>query len=695
MLSGLVALAPTAGAACAGSNGRVLEEAGSAGDPYRVGSAADLGAVGTGTCALTASYLQTADITMPAAVASGGVESNLTPIATASGAQFRGTYDGGGHRITGFVHADGRGLSAGPDVGLFARVGDGAVIRRVHLRDARVVGFVNIGTLVGLVEDGATGDPVLIEDVSATGSATAVESDVGGLVGKIFATAPTTLVEITGGDAGVAVTAQSAFGNAGGAIGRLRIEDRADLQITDVHTTGDVVVDALGGAGAGGLVGGVWMYGRTAPTSTTDVTITDSSAAGDVSIAAGGRVGGLIGDVTTQAKTRALRIQRSAASGAISGVDQAGGLIGYVSRWQADTADPADGIVEIVDAYATGAVVDTNDNDPAQAFGGIVGRLSDGGHAGGQLSLERVYATGAMPPGGDGIVGTYGFTTSIVASALWDRETTGVTASGLPGVADEGETTAQMRDRATFADAGWPIVPLWQAPAAGRTWGICASVNNGYPFLLMEYDAMPCAAPAAPTGLTAVAGDGRATVAFTAGAAGDAAITGYEASVDGGAWTALSGTASPLAVTGLVNGRSQSIRLRALSAVGAGAASEPVAVTPTAPASATGTLTRTRFTAMAGARVRVRATVTGPGRVVVTGTRAGATARAKARPLCTARATVKKAGTVTLFCALNRAARAQLARGPLRVRITAAYTPTGGTATTMAQVFTLPRAKRG
>jgi hypothetical protein len=98
---------------------------------------------------------------------------------------------------------------------------------------------------------------------------------------------------------------------------------------------------------------------------------------------------------------------------------------------------------------------------------------------------------------------------------------------------------------------------------------------------------------------------------------------------------------------------------------------------------------------MAGARVRVRATVTGPGRVVVTGTRVGATARAKARPLCTARATVKKAGTVTLFCALNRAARAQLARGPLRVRITAAYTPTGGTATTMAQVFTLPRATRG
>jgi hypothetical protein len=75
--------------------------------------------------------------------------------------------------------------------------------------------------------------------------------------------------------------------------------------------------------------------------------------------------------------------------------------------------------------------------------------------------------------------------------------------------------------------------------------------------------------------------------------------------------------------------------------------------------------------------------------------RARAAARVKARPLCMARATVKKAGTVTLFCALNRAARAQLARGPLRLRITAAYTPTGGTATTMAQVLTLPRATRG
>lgn len=89
--------------------------------------------------------------------------------------------------------------------------------------------------------------------------------------------------------------------------------------------------------------------------------------------------------------------------------------------------------------------------------------------------------------------------------------------------------------------------------------------------------------PDAPTGLVATPHDGSTTIAFTDGADGGSAITGYEYSVDGGPWTALSGeSSSPVTVDGLTNGTAYSVRLRAVNAVGAGAPSLPVAVEPVA-----------------------------------------------------------------------------------------------------------------
>jgi hypothetical protein len=87
-------------------------------------------------------------------------------------------------------------------------------------------------------------------------------------------------------------------------------------------------------------------------------------------------------------------------------------------------------------------------------------------------------------------------------------------------------------------------------------------------------------APAAPTGLVATAGDGSASIAFTAGAEGDAAITKYQVKVGAGAWTDVVGTTSPFTVTGLTNYQTATIRLRAVSSAGDGAASDPVKVWP-------------------------------------------------------------------------------------------------------------------
>lgn len=87
---------------------------------------------------------------------------------------------------------------------------------------------------------------------------------------------------------------------------------------------------------------------------------------------------------------------------------------------------------------------------------------------------------------------------------------------------------------------------------------------------------------APPTSLTATAGNGSASLAFTPGANFGAAITNYEYSLDGGSFTVLSpaDTTTPVTIPGLTNGTTYSIRLRAVSVRGAGAASVPVSVTP-------------------------------------------------------------------------------------------------------------------
>ncbi|MGI9187010.1 MAG: hypothetical protein ACR2J9_05750 [Gaiellales bacterium] len=686
------AAVPGAFASCVGSNAQTLEETGSAGDPYRVGSVADLRAVGTGTCALTSSYsyLQTADITMPAAVAAGGVESNLTPIANESGTgpQFHGTYDGGGYRITGFVYVDGRGGSVRSDVGLFANIGDGAVIRRVHLRGARVGGGDHVAPLIGMIED--TSGSVVVEDVSATGTATG-RLGVGGLIGKISAFSNVSLV---GGTADVDVSADNSGGRegAGGAIGMVDAEDGAAVVVDDVHATGDVTVARLGGNALGGLIGYLRLQEQGGTSRSEPLAITDATAAGAVAAPQGGIAGGLVGLVQSNSANRAVRFERVAATGDVSGIAEVGGLIGLVQR---SVTTAGDGRVDVIDSYARGDLVET-DASGSLSFGGLVGFVSNSaGDTGGLFALEQVYATGAVPSGGKGLIGRFTYRTDQGTSAYWDVETTGRTDGGMAIFASGGRTTEQMRAYAQYADSvfAWSIVRLWQTASVVKTWGICASVNDGYPFLLMEYDAMPCAAPAAPTGLAATAGDARATVSFTAGGAGDSAITGYEASVDGAAWTGVSGTSSPLAVTGLANGRSQSIRLRALSAVGAGVTSAAIAVTPAAPSATPGELKRTRVTALPNGRIRVRFTVTGPGRIAVTGLRAG-TAKARAKPVCSANAIAKAAGVHTLFCVLNRSTRAALAKAPLALRIRAAFTPTGGTTTAWTQPLTLPRTPR-
>ncbi len=91
-------------------------------------------------------------------------------------------------------------------------------------------------------------------------------------------------------------------------------------------------------------------------------------------------------------------------------------------------------------------------------------------------------------------------------------------------------------------------------------------------------------APAAPSSLVATAGDGQASISFTQGSNGGSAITNYKYSLDGTAYTDLSpaATTSPITISGLTNGSSYNIYLKAVNTVGDSSASSSVSVTPVA-----------------------------------------------------------------------------------------------------------------
>ena len=91
----------------------------------------------------------------------------------------------------------------------------------------------------------------------------------------------------------------------------------------------------------------------------------------------------------------------------------------------------------------------------------------------------------------------------------------------------------------------------------------------------------PARLPDAPTGLTAVAGNGEVTLTWTAPLdKGGSAVTGYEVHrSDTDTWTDV-GNVTSHAVTGLANGTEYTFKVRAVNDVGAGAASGPASATP-------------------------------------------------------------------------------------------------------------------
>ena len=193
-------------------------------------------------------------------------------------------------------------------------------------------------------------------------------------------------------------------------------------------------------------------------------------------------------------------------------------------------------------------------------------------------------------------------------STIWGKAANGT--GCVPSVTvcqGSGTDLSNVKDAAgNIATTAYPRALAYYSEDFGATWSseiLVPSGNTGVQYTLnagtstfylkssasgvINYYALglPMTAPAAPTGLAAIAGDSSATISFTAGSDGGSAVTNYKYSTDGTNYTALSpaNTSSPVTISGLTNGTSYNIYLKAVNSIGDGTASSSVSVTPVAP----------------------------------------------------------------------------------------------------------------
>ena len=375
-------------------------------------------------------------------VGSGGVYWKQTP--------FTGHFDGKGYTVSNlFMHWTRYEAPTAtfPDyfeVGLFSMVSDGGVVQNVNLSGMTVEGWKDVGGLVGYAYSKA--GTVLISNCSSSGAVESESTSVGGLVGITSGYASSTMLFV-GCSSSATVTGNT--NAAGGLVG-----DSYTVDFISCYATGPVSAVSFY---AGGLVGFSYLGTVNGCYATGDVssldfgaggligrlqgsTISECYATGDVSVA-NNYVGGLVG-YTVGVST----ISKSYATGDASGGSWgSGGLVGVDS-----------GGTSITDCYARGAASGGN------AVGGLLG--DQGG------SVTNCYSTGLVVGTGGEVGGLIGNGYGVTTNSFWDIQTSGwATSNG-----GTGKTTAQMKTKSTFTNAGWDFTTIW---------GISPSLNNGYPVL--------------------------------------------------------------------------------------------------------------------------------------------------------------------------------------------------------------------
>ena len=204
-------------------------------------------------------------------------------------------------------------------------------------------------------------------------------------------------------------------------------------------------------------------------------TVNNSYATGNVK----GRsfwIGGLVG------RNNQGTVNNSYATGNVRGLSRYnGGLVGSNHG-------------TVANSYATGNVTGST------AVGGLVGYNSG--------TVSNSHATGYVTGYSDvgGLVGTNNQGT--VSNCFWDKVTSGMSSSD----GGTGKTTAEMKTRSTFTNAGWDFTSVW-----------CMNENVTYPFLSWQEKGPPTA----NAGPNRIVGEGTLATFDGSGSSDDVGIASY------------------------------------------------------------------------------------------------------------------------------------------------------------------------
>lgn len=305
-------------------------------DPYQIANARDLLRIGSDIDLMSKSYVLVADIDLDPNVAGGRIfdtavitckasrdffasgDSRYRSVGGSEVAVFEGTFFGNGHVIRNIVIEAGEGKC----VGLFAYLGEKAVVSDVGIENARVRGAMHVGVLAG-INAGA------VSYCRVSGSVEA-KSRAGGMIG-------TNLGELTCCGAEASVLGERMLG---GLVGHAMSESslthcRAKSQVVGKSNVGGLVGEMLPGtltgcfaggsvvseADAGGLVGAGPFGGSVLKCfSTVDVK--------------GVTIGGLIG-IAQRTRVTNSHAFGSLVQAASAGRDENGALGGIVGQWRA------------------------------------------------------------------------------------------------------------------------------------------------------------------------------------------------------------------------------------------------------------------------------------------------------------------------------------------------------------------------
>lgn len=403
-------------------------------------------------------------------------------------ADFTGTFDGQGYtisnlyinRTTEFGTPDGYN-----NCGLFGTITTstaGDFIKDVNILNAEIIGYSNIGILIGVIFLGGAGT-LDITNVATSGTVrTTYGSNCGGVVGRATGAANTTFTDcsssasiskiVTGAIAGKVVA-----GGFGGILTATLVDcsasgDVSVVSITDMNEQqiGGFVGDLEGGASGCVATGNVTenvpstvlkQIGGFAGYIAGSSTITLCFAYGNVrSNSIGqGAVGGFVGYATGNdniSKCGAEGDVENSATDSATNKNCSGGFVGL------------DLSADMTDCYAKGSVCSEGIGHADATLGGFCGNRYTSCTLTNCYSVGAVYSIGT-PDNGGGFLGkdTYGTDTN----CFWDNETSGWTTTDGDAT---GKTTVKMKTESTFTN--WNFNAIWYLPSYTRAPGLGTTI---------------------------------------------------------------------------------------------------------------------------------------------------------------------------------------------------------------------------